>query len=540
MPIGKSEEAIVFAAKNGNGKCFEELYKLYYDKIYAIAYTMVKNSTDAEDILQNTFIKAWQNINRINDPAAFNTWLQRITINECNAILRKKKPDFSIENEGDNGELLQFESDLMLPEQYAERADLSERLKKIIDDLSVVQKETILLYYYSEMSIEEIAQTMDCSQGTVKSRLFLARKAIKTEIEEKERKTGERFYSVQGIALVPFAILFVSQIKSCAIPADKAMLILSGIAKGLGNAPVGYVTPAAGANSGAGFSAGTAASSGAASGAAAGATSGAAASSAMLASIPMWAKIVAAVTAAALFVAGLSVGLMNLIGNNNDNDQIVPIVETVTRETQKVPATEKVTETKKVPETEKVTEKATEKATEKQTEEVTEEATEAPDNSENWKDIYAEKIEEKYSGESSQPAPQFALVYIDDDDVPELLMQSGSHSPGLEIYWIVGDETESEHLGLSWGEFLYNEKQGDFYYEFNAQGTGATSFFFDGSSVTTVQQIGYTYMSGGAKYEIDGESVDKASYEREYESMRSECSDKADFKNKSEILEELQ
>ncbi len=540
MPISKSEEAIVFAAKNGNGKCFEELYKLYYEKIYAIAYTMVKNSTDSEDILQNTFIKAWQNISRINDPAVFNTWLQRIAINECNAMLRKKKPDFSIENEGDNGELLQLESDLMLPEQYAERADLSERLKMIIDDLSVVQKETILLYYYSEMSIEEIAQTMDCSQGTVKSRLFLARKAIKTEIEENERKTGERFYSVQGIALIPFAILFVSQIKSCAIPADKAMLILSGIAKGLGNAPAGYVIPAAGANSGAGYSAGTAAYSGAASGTAAGETSGAAASGAMLASIPLWAKIVAAVTAAALFVAGLSIGLMNLIGNNNDDDPIVPVVETATQETKKVTATEKVTETKKVPETEKVTEKATEKVTEKQTEEVTEEVTEAPDNSENWKDIYAEKIEEKYSGESSQPAPQFALVYIDDDDVPELLMQSGSHSPGLEIYWIVGDDTESEHLGLSWGEFLYNEKQGDFYYEYNAQGTGATSFFFDGSSVTQGQHIGFSNTSGETVYTIDGETTDKASFESEYNSMRADYSDKAVFKNKSEILEELQ
>lgn len=79
-----------------------------------------------------------------------------------------------------------------------------------------------------------------------------------------------------------------------------------------------------------------------------------------------------------------------------------------------------------------------------------------------------------------------------------------------------------------------------YYYEYNAHGTGATSFFFDGSSVTKVQQLGYNNMTGGAEYEIDGEPVDKASYEREYESMRSKCSDKADFKSKSEILEELQ
>ena len=196
MPITQKEEALVFAAKNGNVKCFEELYKLYYDKIYALAVTVMKNRSDAEDILQTTFIKAWQNLNKLENNSAFNTWLQRITLNQCNSLLRKNKSLYSTDDEGENGELLQIESDLMLPEEYTEREDLSIRLKAIIYELSVVQRETILLYYYNNLSVEEIAHTMDCSEGTVKSRLFLARKAIRTEIEEQEKKTGENTFTL--------------------------------------------------------------------------------------------------------------------------------------------------------------------------------------------------------------------------------------------------------------------------------------------------------------------------------------------------------
>lgn len=238
MPISKTEEALVFAAKNGNEKCFEELYKIYYDKIYALALTIVKSSTDAEDILQITFIKAWQNICRLENISAFNTWLQKITVNQCNSLLRGHKSTMSIDDEGDDGELLQIESDLMLPEQYAERDDLAMRLKAIIDELSVVQRETILFYYYNNLSVEEIAQIMDCSEGTVKSRLFLARKTIRTEIEEQEKKTGDKFYGIAGVALIPFANLFIRQIKSVSISGDKAANVLNRVSHTLFNTPL--------------------------------------------------------------------------------------------------------------------------------------------------------------------------------------------------------------------------------------------------------------------------------------------------------------
>ena len=318
MPITMTDQALVFAARNGNTKCFEELYKRYYDKIYALARTTVKNDADAEDVLQTTFIKAWQSIKSLEDPAAFNTWLQHITLNECCSLMRKNKPTLSMDEEGEDGEMMQLESDLMLPQQYAERRDLSERLGKIIGELSDVQRETILLYYYEEMSVDEIAQTMDCSAGTVKSRLFLARKAIKTEIEEQERKTGQKFY---GVGFVPLGGLFVRLVRGTMIQPAQAMSIYGSVSHILFGTPLPATAAAAQAVSAARTGASMATQPAAATGtvpvqsAAAGLTSSAAAAGASVAAkaaIPLWAKLVAGIVGLALAATGGFFGIRAL------------------------------------------------------------------------------------------------------------------------------------------------------------------------------------------------------------------------------------
>ena len=223
---------LAFAAKNGNERSFEELYTAFYQKVYALARTTMKNDADAEDVLQQTFISAWTNIGKLDDPAAFNTWIQRITLNQCYSMLRKRRIDIPIdvsEFDGDDDEPMQIESDVMLPDVYAEKEDLKIRLGHIIDDLSDVQRQTIMLFYFDEMSVVEIAAAMDCSENTVKSRLFLARKAIKTEIEERERKSGERFYAIAGLPMIAFGRLFIAQVKSTLISPAAASSVISRI-----------------------------------------------------------------------------------------------------------------------------------------------------------------------------------------------------------------------------------------------------------------------------------------------------------------------
>ena len=183
MAMTEQQTKLAAKAIKGDEKSFSELYQLYYQKIYALAFHTLKNTADAEDVLQVTFIKAWRNISGLSNPAAFNTWIQKITINECATLLRKRKPDYSIDSGDDSAPAFELESDLMLPEVYAEQEDLSARLRRIIFTLSEVQRQTILFFYYDNLKIPEIAEIMDCSEDTVKSRLFLARKAMQNSTE---------------------------------------------------------------------------------------------------------------------------------------------------------------------------------------------------------------------------------------------------------------------------------------------------------------------------------------------------------------------
>ncbi|MBR6040100.1 MAG: sigma-70 family RNA polymerase sigma factor [Clostridia bacterium] len=239
-------EALVVSAQGGDSDSFTELYQLYYQKVFALAKTTVKTDADAEDVLQMTFLKAWNNLDRLKNPSAFSTWIQRITLNQCYSLLRKKHADVSIDNDDEDAEPIQLESDLMLPEVYAERSDLKARLGKIIRELSAVQQQTITLYYYDELPVENIAWIMDCSVNTVKSRLFLARKSIKTEIEEQERKSGQPFYGVIGLASIPFGKLFVGQMESTALPESAAAEVLRAITKQIARRAAGAAGQAAG------------------------------------------------------------------------------------------------------------------------------------------------------------------------------------------------------------------------------------------------------------------------------------------------------
>ena len=227
--MAMTEQQITLAANamQGDEQSFSQLYQLYYQKVYALAFQTLKNAADAEDVLQITFIKAWKSISRLNDPAAFNTWIQRIAVNECTTLLRRRKPDFSIDNnDEEDGIPIELESDLMIPEVYAEREDLSERMRQVIFSLSEVQRQTIVLFYFDEHSISEIAEIMGCGENTVKSRLYLARKAMKAEIEEQERKTGTKFY---GIPLLPFGSIFVRQLSKNTLSPSRAAALYTNI-----------------------------------------------------------------------------------------------------------------------------------------------------------------------------------------------------------------------------------------------------------------------------------------------------------------------
>lgn len=208
------EDNLVIQAKNGDSNAINFLLDNNKSYIYAIAFAVLKNHEDAEDATQKTMITVWQNIGTLENPEAFKSWLYHIAHTRSLNVLQSKKNNRFILDEdiSDLPHLEDMENDFMLPQAYAERDDLRERLNRIINGLSAVQRETIVLYYFNDRSVSEIAEIMDCYENTVKSRLYLARNSIKTEIEEQERKSGEKFYGI-AVGVLPVGYFIAEHVK---------------------------------------------------------------------------------------------------------------------------------------------------------------------------------------------------------------------------------------------------------------------------------------------------------------------------------------
>ena len=233
MAMNDYDISLVTSAKSGDTRAFEELYDRYYGKIFALARMTVKNEADAEDILQQAFLSAWRNMRSLTNPEAFSTWLQKITLNQCYSLLRRKNIKILMDAESETEDFSEDESDEFLPAVYAERDDLRSRLGKIIDSLSEVQKQTVVLHYFNEQKVEEIAYIMECNVGTVKSRLFLARKAIRAEVEEEERKSGEKFYGIAGIPMLSLGSLLNGHFEAQLLTTDVLAKTLAAISEAI-------------------------------------------------------------------------------------------------------------------------------------------------------------------------------------------------------------------------------------------------------------------------------------------------------------------
>ena len=230
MTMTEQQVQLVVAAQGGDIASFEQLFSIYRDKVYGFARMLLRNDNDAEDVLQEAFITAWQKLSTLKAAPTFSVWIQVIARNLCNMQLRRKDQAILLDAEQDIAEFEATESDELLPQAYAEQADLRERLGRVIDSLSDVQRQAIVLYYFNELSIDEIAEVMECSPGTVKSRLYLARKAIKSEVEEQERRSGQSFY---GAALLPLGALIRAHVETFVLSQTASGTALAAIARGI-------------------------------------------------------------------------------------------------------------------------------------------------------------------------------------------------------------------------------------------------------------------------------------------------------------------
>ena len=170
--------------------------------------------------MQETYITAFLKLDTLKDEEKFCGWLTAIATNKSKNKL-KGKVEYQIDDEI---LIAETETDeLMLPEEYINKAEKRKVLLQIIEDtLSFNQYQVVLMFYFNELSIAEIAQALEISEGTVKSRLNSSRAKMKTAIEDYENKSGDRLH---GVVFVPFfTTIFKEQAKSLSVPSIKITL----------------------------------------------------------------------------------------------------------------------------------------------------------------------------------------------------------------------------------------------------------------------------------------------------------------------------
>ncbi|SHH38407.1 RNA polymerase sigma factor [Sporanaerobacter acetigenes] len=162
----------VYKAKKGDNEAFLALIDQNRLNIYRVARGILKNEEDVKDAIQNTLMKAFQNIHTLEKDEYFKTWLIRILINECNEILRKNKRNISLdENIGDIGE--------KYTDDY-ENMDLVRAINSLDEELRIL----ITLFYFEDISVRDISEILNISKGTVKSRLSRARLKLRKILGE--------------------------------------------------------------------------------------------------------------------------------------------------------------------------------------------------------------------------------------------------------------------------------------------------------------------------------------------------------------------
>jgi RNA polymerase sigma factor (sigma-70 family) len=181
VPVG--EDTLVRQARHGDLAAYDELVKRHQERIYATIYHMTSNHEDANDLAQESFIKAFQALKSFKGGSSFYTWLYRIAVNKTINFLKQRRNrtyislnnmDFNAEHDPDMMALISDKT----PRREAGLTELQEKLNAALMKLSEPHRLVVVLHDVQGLSHEEIAQVAGCNIGTVRSRLFYARQQL--------------------------------------------------------------------------------------------------------------------------------------------------------------------------------------------------------------------------------------------------------------------------------------------------------------------------------------------------------------------------
>jgi len=188
-PEPEHESELVRRARKGDLQAYDDLVKRYQERIYATIYHMTSNHEDANDLAQDSFIKAFQALKSFKGGSTFYTWLYRIAVNKTINFLKQRKNrqhmslndiDFNAEHDTDLIALISEKT----PRRDAGLNELQKKLNEALLKLSEPHRLVVVLHDVQGQSHEEIAEIMDCNIGTVRSRLFYARQQMQAELAD--------------------------------------------------------------------------------------------------------------------------------------------------------------------------------------------------------------------------------------------------------------------------------------------------------------------------------------------------------------------
>ncbi|MGB0582213.1 MAG: RNA polymerase sigma factor [Limisphaerales bacterium] len=189
------DKALVKWSQDQDAEAFEELIARHRDKIYARAFSMMRNEDEALDLSQEAWIKAWQRLKQFQGDSSFATWMTRIVINLCLDQIRrhKRKRAESIEqlDEELGGVERQMPVVTVNPTAGMERSELRKRIDEAMQKLSDAHRTVLILHEFEELEYKQIAKVMGCSIGTVMSRLFYARRRMASLLAAVKRENRE-------------------------------------------------------------------------------------------------------------------------------------------------------------------------------------------------------------------------------------------------------------------------------------------------------------------------------------------------------------
>ncbi len=286
--------ATVTAAQSGDSEALNELFNAFYNDVYYFALKTVKDDDLACDITQETFVEIINTIGDLHEPAAFVKWMKQITYHQCTRYFKKKKDVLVDEDEEGNTifDTLAEDKTEFIPDEALDQQDFRDTILAMLDELSEEQRSATMLYYYDELSVKQIAEIQNVSEGTVKSRLNYARKSIKNSVETYEKKNGVKLHCA---GVLPLLLWLLSQTGKETMPAAAANAVAGGV-----TAATGVTVSAAAAAGGAAVATATATTVATASGVGI---------AAKIAALPVITKVIASVVAGLLVIGGIGMAV---------------------------------------------------------------------------------------------------------------------------------------------------------------------------------------------------------------------------------------